>query len=86
MRLMIDPHGSIRCLYTEDLDLSSFGLIAVRRASHVEPDILGQWWADLSLVSGPRLGPFDLRSQALLAEQSWLEAHWLPHSAEVSSP
>ncbi|HEY1859857.1 MAG TPA: hypothetical protein VGG61_05865 [Gemmataceae bacterium] len=86
MQLMIDPHGCIRCLYTEALDLSSFGLIAVRRASQVEPDLLGQWWAELSSVSGPRLGPFDLRSQALLAEQSWLEAHWLPHAAKSSSP
>jgi hypothetical protein len=83
MRLMIDRRGSIRCLYTEALDLSCFGMVAIRRASQVEPDLSGHWWADLSHVSGPCLGPFDLRSQALLAEQSWLEAHWLPHSAEV---
>jgi hypothetical protein len=86
MRLMIDRHGSIRCLYTEVLDLSCFGLLAVRRASHVEPDSAGQWWTDLSPVHGPRLGPFDLRSQALRVEQSWLEAHWLPRSAEFSLP
>jgi hypothetical protein len=86
MRLMIDRHGGMRCLYTEVLDLPSFGSLDVRRASHVEPDSLGQWWADLSPVNGPRLGPFDLRSQALLAEQSWLEAHWLPRSAEVFLP
>jgi hypothetical protein len=83
MRLMIDRHGSIHCLYTEVLNLSGFGLLAVRRASYVEPDSLGQWRADLSPVGGPRLGPFDLRSQALRAEQRWLEAHWLPRSAEV---
>jgi hypothetical protein len=27
---------------------------------------------------GPRLGPFALRSEALAAEQHWLEANWLP--------
>jgi hypothetical protein len=46
----------------------------------------GWWWADLSRVRGPRLGPFDLRSQALLAEQNWLEANWLPHSADYTTP
>jgi hypothetical protein len=86
MRLVIDRHGSICCLYTEVLDLACFGLLVVRRASHVEPDLLGRWWADLSLVSGPRLGPFAFRSQALLAEQSWLEVHWLSHSGELSFP
>jgi hypothetical protein len=85
MRLMIDRHGSIRCVYTEVLDLSCFGPPEIRRASQVEPDPLGQWWADLSPVSGPRLGPFNLRSQALLAEQSWLEVHRLAH-LEVSPP
>jgi hypothetical protein len=31
----------------------------------------------LAPVGGPRLGPYSLRSQALTAEQTWLEAHWL---------
>ena len=84
MRLLIDPHGSIRCLYTEAIDLTCLGALAVRRASLVEPDPSGRWWADLSPVRGPRLGPFDLRSKALLAEQNWLEANWLPHSADES--
>ena len=39
-----------------------------RRASHVEPDADGRWWADLSPVAGPRLGPFEVRSAALDAE------------------
>jgi hypothetical protein len=37
----------------------------------------GRWWADLGPVSGPKLGPFDRRSQALEAEREWLEASWL---------
>ena len=43
----------------------------------LEPDDAGQWWADLSPVHGPRLGPFGVRSQALDAERLWLETHWL---------
>jgi hypothetical protein len=47
------------------------------RASLVEPDEEGRWWADLSPVDGPLLGPFRQRSQALDAEEEWLGHHWL---------
>jgi len=77
MLLVIDPQGEVRCLYTEVLDLSSLGPLTIQRASHVEPDSQGQWWADLSPVAGPRLGPFTLRSQALAAEHGWLQRHRL---------
>jgi hypothetical protein len=43
----------------------------------VEADEQGHWFADLSSVSGPVLGPFNSRSQALQAELDWLEANWL---------
>jgi hypothetical protein len=76
MQLRIDPAGVVRCVYAEAIDLSSLGPLTVRRASHVEPDEQGRWWADLSPVSGPRLGPFPVRSQAPGAERDWLEAHW----------
>lgn len=52
-------------------------LVAIARGAHVEPDPEGRWVADLSPVRGPVLGPFSLRSQALQAEQEWLEANWL---------
>jgi hypothetical protein len=81
MRMVIDRQGQIRCIYGEEIDLSTLGPISIRRASHVEPDAQGKWWADLSPVSGPRLGPFDRRSNALEAELAWLERWWLP-SAE----
>ena len=77
MRLVIEPGGRVRCLYGEAGDLASLGVLAIRRASHVEPDGQGAWWADLSPVGGPKLGPFAKRSLALEAEQSWLERHWL---------
>jgi len=73
--LIINPQGFLHCLYAEELDLASLGRISIRRASHVEPDAQGQWWADLAPVCGPRLGPFTLRSAALEAELCWLEAH-----------
>jgi hypothetical protein len=70
---VIDPAGMARCLYGEEIDLAALGKLTIARASHVEPDEDGQWWADLSPVAGPKLGPFALRSQALAAESAWLE-------------
>jgi len=77
MQLVIKPGGVVRCVYAEAIDLSALGNPAISRASHVEPDEQGRWSADLSPVSGPVLGPFDHRSEALEAEQAWLEANWL---------
>jgi hypothetical protein len=77
MRLVIEPGGSVRCVYGELVDLTVLGALTIRRASHVEPDEQGQWWADLAPVGGPRLGPFPRRGLALGAETAWLERHWL---------
>ena len=81
MDLVIDPRGQVRCLYGEALDLACFGQVTIRRASHVEPDPQGQWWADLSPVAGHTLGPFGRRAEALVAEKVWLERHWLTRPA-----
>lgn len=77
MKLVIEPGGQVRCLYGEAVDLACLGILTIRRASHVEPDSCGAWWADLSPVGGPKLGPFAQRSLALIAEQTWLERNWL---------
>ena len=77
MQLVIQPDGIVRCVYSETLDLHTLGNLNISRGSHVEPDPNGQWFADLSPVSGPRLGPFSKRSDALTAEQAWLDEHWL---------
>jgi hypothetical protein len=77
MQLVIDTAGSVRCLYGEAIDLAALGPLAIRRGSHVEPTADGRWLCDLSPVSGPVLGPFGGRSQALAAEVAWLETHWL---------
>jgi len=73
MLLVIDPRGTVRSLYGEMIDLAVLGPLSLRRASHVEPDDQGRWWADLRVVGGPKLGPFALRSTALTAECQWLE-------------
>lgn len=77
MQLVIKPNGLVRCLYDETIDLRQLGPLAVQRGSAVEPDDAGNWFADLAIVNGPTLGPFNHRSEALAAEREWLEIHWL---------
>ena len=77
MQLLIGRDGTVRCVYGEEIDVSSLGAATIRRASHVEPYERGQWLADLSPLAGPVLGPFPLRSQALASERAWLDVHWL---------
>ena len=52
-------------------DLAALGKLSIARASRVEPDEAGRWWADLSPVGGPSLGPF-AALEALAAELRWL--------------
>jgi hypothetical protein len=77
MQLIVQSDGVVRCIYGEAIELASLGQVCISRASHVEPDENGSWWADLSPVNGPRIGPFHRRTEALDAERNWLEAHWL---------
>jgi len=81
MDLVIDPHGSVKAVYSELIDLDTLGRPAITRASHVEPDDRGGWLADLGPVGGPVLGPYGRRSEALDAELAWLEANWLTPSS-----
>jgi hypothetical protein len=76
MNLVIDTQGRVHGIYSEVIDLRTLGTLVIRRASQVEPDGEGRWWADLAPVGGPRLGPFEKRSQALTEEVVWLEKHW----------
>ena len=72
MDLFVDSAGDIRCIYGEELDLRELGKLQITRASHVEPDRDGFWWADMGPVDGPVLGPFKSRTEALGAERGWL--------------
>jgi hypothetical protein len=80
MHLIVDSQGVVRGVYAEAIDLARLGDLSIRRASHVEPDGQGHWWADLGPVGGPMLGPFDRRSDALAAERCWLDDYWLAAS------
>ena len=82
MQLVIKPGGAVRCIYGEVINLAALGSLAITRASHVEPDQQGHWWADLSPVGGAVLGPFVNRSEALAAEHSWLENTWLGRAGD----
>ncbi len=75
MKIAFLPEGKAFMVYTEVFDLSNLGSYSHRRASHVEPTEKGSWRADLSPVGGPLIGPFQKRSEALSAEQDWLERH-----------
>lgn len=77
MILRIDPSGMVYTLYGEAIDLVALGSVCICRASFVEPDAGGHWWADLEPVQGPKLGPYEWRSEALRAESAWLTENWL---------
>ena len=72
MELVVDAGGCVRCVYDEALDLRELGKLQITRASHVEPDRNGFWWADMGPSGGPVLGPFKNRTEALQAERGWL--------------
>ncbi len=72
MELVVGKDGGVRCIYDEALDLRALGKLQITRASHVEPDRDGNWWADMGPVGGPVLGPYASRSEALQAERGWL--------------
>jgi hypothetical protein len=73
MKILIELGGVVSCIYDETIDLSSLGRPMIQRASRVEPNAEGRWIADLSPVNGPILGPFNIRSEALTAELTWLD-------------
>ena len=75
MELVISPQGHITTIYSEVLNLAALGSQRIARASHVEPDETGQWFAQI--IDGPRLGPVERRSDAIAAEVAWLTRHRL---------
>ena len=72
MELVVGVDGVARCIYDEAVELREIGKLQITRASHVEPDAEGFWWADMGPVDGPVLGPYGSRSEALGAEREWL--------------
>ena len=72
MQIVIKPTGVFVGIYSDDFDYGELGKPQIRRASHVEPDVNGQWFADLSPADGPKIGPFDKRNEAIDAELEFL--------------
>lgn len=73
--VIIQPDGVLQFLYDDCLQLLlETGKPMIRRASHIEPTVEGDWFADLSLSGGPVFGPFALRQDAVEAERHWLAA------------
>jgi hypothetical protein len=77
MDIIITATGDGRCIYAEDIDLTTLGKLTIRRGSHVESTPDARWTADMSPVGGPVLGPFQRWSEAISAERDWLAEHWL---------
>jgi len=78
LRIKITRDGCINFIYADGLQpLCALGTTEIRRASHVEPTLDGQWTADLSPRNGPTLGPFPTRSAALIEETQWLLENWM---------
>ena len=86
MELVVGVDGMARCIYGEELELRELGKLQITRASHVEPDRGGFWWADMGPVGGPVLGPFRSRTEALGAERRWLAIRQLNFYPMPRSP
>jgi hypothetical protein len=86
MELVVGCDGDVRCIYDEALDLRGIGRLQITRASHVEPDAEGYWWADMRPSGGPVLGPFSSRTEALTAERGWLAARLQPTPVTCPAP
>lgn len=85
--LVVSCDGGVSCIYGEELDLREIGKLQITRASHMEPDRDGFWWADMGPVDGPVFGPFRSRTEALGAERAWLAViHFGDSSASAGTP
>jgi hypothetical protein len=69
---VIKPTGLFVAIYSDDWAYEKLGKPCIRRASHVEPDESGRWFADMTTSSGPILGPFRKRQEAINAELEYL--------------
>jgi len=76
--IFAETDGSVRCVYTESLDLSTLGTLHVDRASHVEFDNLAQcWvvtWTEASEMRRSDCAKFLTRTEALRWEEEQLIA------------
>lgn len=78
----IAPDGRVTGIYDDGTAefFRESGHVSIARASFVEPDVNGEWTADLAPSGGPVLGPYKLREKALQAERDWLEKKMFGHT------
>jgi len=77
--ITIRKDATIEFIYDDDLKcfIDTNTGTKIFRASHVEPDENGKWFADLGPVKGPKLTGFNTRAEALNAEVKWLQQNYL---------
>ncbi len=78
MTLIVQPDGSVKAIYGEELELTSLGPLRVKRASHVEHSaVWQQWYVWLDSIAIklnlPNCQRFNSRKEALAWEVSQLE-------------
>lgn len=76
VEICVEADGSLNFVHDDRVTgaVAALGDLRIQRASHVEADAAGCWWADLAPVGGPKLGPYPpgQRHQALADEVAWL--------------
>lgn len=76
MKLLVSPEGVITAIYSDDLVplIKEAEKVNISRASHVEPDDKGQWWATMKPFGEEvLLGPFETHKEAITEEVNYLE-------------
>lgn len=73
MKIVVTRQGVVRAVYRDNSPLKRLvGITTIERASDVEPDAQGKWWAYIR-GTNVKLGPFELRMDAVKAEIEYLE-------------
>jgi hypothetical protein len=74
--IFISPSGDVHFVYYDELKpLLELGKPSIERISHVDAFIVDDsivWFADLSPINGPKLGPCNNRDEAIEAELKWI--------------
>lgn len=74
MTLEVTSDGNIRCLYSDEIDLSQLGRLQVSRVSHIEFDNYLRKWTVTSAKTGKRLHSATTREDAL----EWENRYYSP--------
>lgn len=71
--IAINPEGVATFVWSDELaKLKTEGNCKIERVSNVEPNDQSEWMADMMLISGPILGPFETRQEAIDAELRYI--------------